>query len=238
MIAALAIAQSRTTIAVAALNVFLVVLVPGLRNVGIKRTRMLASALVIGIVLFLALAAASLLGFQEAEMLPHELSQRLTSIASFSRVDTYQGRQYTNSVAFKRWLATPGTFLRGEGLGAQVSYYDPVTRRPFDEGPFIDSVWATLAVKGGLVALGLFAAVLIAAFAAFVRAARRASDPLDRVVWWAIALAFPGLTLESTLMTNHLLAVPAVVATISTLVAVADLCVLQEARVGASGRGD
>lgn len=238
MIAALAVAQSRTTIAVAALNVLLVALVPGLRNVGIERTRMLAWAMVVGIVLSLALVTASLLGFQQARELPQQLSHRLTGIVSFSRVDTYQGRQYTNSVAFKRWLATPSTFLRGEGLGAQVRFYDPVTRRPFDVGPFIDSVWATLAVKGGLVALSMFAAVLIATFAAFVRAARRASDPFDRVVWWALALAFPGLVLESTVMTNHLLAVPAVVVTVATLVAAADLCGLHKTQFVASSRRD
>jgi len=237
MISALAMAQGRTAIGVLAINVVLIALIPGLKSVGIRRARMVAGVIVIGIVISLALVTASLLGYQQARLLPQELSQRLTSIVAFSRVDTFQGRSYTNAVAFRRWLATPSTFLRGEGLGAQVRYYDPVTRRAFDEGPFIDNVWATLAVKGGLVALGSFAAVLVAAFAAIVRAARRASDPMNRVVWWAIALAFPGLLLESSAMTNHLLAVPAVVVTVSTLVAAADLCAQHDVQPAGRSQG-
>jgi hypothetical protein len=227
MLAAMSMSQGRTAIAVLAMNVALVMLIPGLRGVGIERARMIVAALIVAAALAVALITASVLGYQQAKLLPQELSQRLTSITAFSRVDTFQGRMYTNAVAFRRWFADPGTVVRGEGLGAQVRYYDPVTRRAFDEGPFIDNVWASLAVKGGLLAVGAFAAVLVASFAAFVRAARRAADPLNRVIWWALALSFPGLVLESTAMTNHLLAVPSTVVAVATFVAAADLCALR-----------
>lgn len=235
MVAALVIGQTRTTIAVAVLNVFLVALVPGLRKIGIERWRMIVSAIAIGVVLAMALVAANLLGLQAAQTFPQELSHRLVDIVSYSHENTYQSRGYTNSVAFGRWLASPESFLVGEGLGSPLRYYNPVTHSPFAEGPFIDSVWATLAVKGGLVALGLFASVLVAAFAAFVRAALRASDPVRRVVWWALVLSFPGVVFESTAMTNHLLAVPAMVVTVSTLVAAADLCALPDVQFDESG---
>jgi hypothetical protein len=237
MLAAMSMSQGRTAIAVLAVNVTLVMLIPGLKAVGIERGRMLVGALVIAVALTTGLITASLLGYQQAKLLPQELSQRLSSIASFSRVDTFQGRVYTNAVAFRRWTADPGTFVRGEGLGAQVRYYDPVTRRAFDEGPFIDNVWATLAVKGGLLALTAFAGILAAALAAFVRAARRAADPLNRVIWWALALSFPGLIIESTAMTNHLLAVPAVVVAVATFVAAADLCALRRELPDEGGAG-
>ena len=230
MTAAVAVSQARTAIVVTALNVLLVFALPGLWRIGVRRWRMVAQLATIAVLLFAGVFVASLLGVRGAQKLPQELATRLAVVPSYSRASSFETRQYSNEVALGRWLATPGSFFVGDGLGSSLLVFDPVYHRPYNEGSFVDNAWVTLAVKGGLVALTFFAALVVAIFIAFVRAARASTDPGERLVWTSLALAFPGFVFATTVMNATLLIAPSAAVTLASFVAAADLCVLRGLR--------
>ncbi len=86
----------------------------------------------------------------------------MAALSSYSQVGSYNTRQYSNQVAQQRWLASPRSFLIGKDLGANMLVYSPYTHVPYNEGPYIDEAWLTMAVKGGLFALVSFAALVVA----------------------------------------------------------------------------
>lgn len=224
MIAAVAVAQNRVLMVTIILNVALVFVAPRLWKSGLRRRRLVEQAVVAMVVLVALFAAAAWLGPESARSLPMVLTQRLGEVLSYQEVGSYKTREYTNAVAFERWSNDTRTVLFGEGLGARFVYINPVTRRPATApGPFIDSVWMSMAVKGGLVLIASWTAALVACFAGLIRAAKRSPGAMERSVWLTCALCFPAFVFGTTAMTHHLLSKEAVVVAFATVVAAADL---------------
>jgi hypothetical protein len=223
MIAGIVAAQTRAQMAACLFNVILVILLPGMGRLGVRRWRILGSSALIVLILVIALAMAGSLGIRNASVLPQELSERFGSLISEGSGDTnYQIRRITVGVAMHRWQRDPVTIASGQGLGATIGIYAPGNPTPH-LNIWVDSVWATLAVQGGLIAMTTFALVLIGALVSFVRVARSPVDSLERLIGRALALSLPGLAFDSTFFTQHLLTTPGVIVALCTLLAAADV---------------
>lgn len=230
MVAATAVAQNRVLMVTIILNVALVFVAPRLWKGGLRRWRLVEQATLAVVVLVALFATMTWLGPESSRSLPTVLAQRLAEALSYQQVNSFQTREYTNAVAYERWRADTRTLLFGEGLGARFVYINPVTRRPAtDPGPFIDSVWMSLAVKGGLVLLAFWALALVACFASLIRAAKRSQGTVEGSIWLTSALCFPAFVFGTTAMTHHLVSKEAVVVAFVTIVAAADLSALNRA---------
>lgn len=222
MTGALVLSQSRVFLAAALVNCLLVWFVigrPGRQGARERvATTVIATVAVLTLVLVLLFAA----GVPRLQEVPSQLAQRFFSSSGLSQDGTLLVRQYTNDAAFARWGGNVGSLTRGSGLGTLMGFYSPYGRLAYNS-LFVDNVWAILAVKGGLLALASFAALLAVVFWALVRAARRAVLPLDRRVWRAVAVSFPVFLVSSTLFTSHLYGVSATVLTVASLGALASL---------------
>jgi hypothetical protein len=87
--------------------------------------------------------------------------------------DLLGARVDTVPLAFTRWISDPGVFLIGEGYGTQSETAGPGL--PTAEQPVIDSMPLFLALEGGVVAVVLFALLVVTTFRLAIRAARE--DP-------------------------------------------------------------
>lgn len=233
MIAATAVSQNRVLMVTISLNLFLVVFGPRLWSSGLRRWRLIEQTTLVVVVLLTLFGALVWLGPESSRTLPRLLTTRVVEVFSYQQVGSFQTREYTNAVASERWVASTRTFLFGEGIGARLVYINPATRRPATEpGPFIDSVWLSIAVKGGLVLLSVWSLALVACFASLIRAARRWRGTSEGSIWLATALCFPAFVFGTTVMTHHLLSKEAVVVAFTTIIAAADLSALSDERPG------
>jgi hypothetical protein len=237
MVGAVLLTQFRAVIAACVLNVILVILLPGAWRLGVRRWRVLGGLGLIALMLVVALVTAGSLGVRSATVLPQELSQRLGSLASGSSDHNYQTRQLTNDIALSRWQADPISIISGQGLGASIGFYAAGSSTSYDRTLWADNAWVTLAVQGGLIALAIFALVLIGAFVSFLRAARSPADPQERLIARALMYSLPGL-LFSSLFFSHLLQAPGLVVALCTLLAAADVvwCAQRDPNNGRSPR--
>jgi hypothetical protein len=222
MVASMMVSQTRAVIVACVFNVVVVILVPGMWRLGVRRWRILGIASLLTLLLVAAIVTAGSLGVRSAAVLPQELSHRFSTLVSVSDDTNYQTRLVTNEMAMSRWLESPTTVISGRGLGAPIGYYDPGSATPYDVTIFVDNAWATLAVQGGLIALAAFALMLVGAFVSFVRVARLPIDSTQRLMARALVLSFPAFAFESTMTTSHLLLAPGVVVALCTLLAAAD----------------
>lgn len=223
---AIFVSQGRVLTLVTVLNTVLVIFGPRLRLIKLNKIKMAIYSLLVAFVLILVGIVLLTYGNLFISTLFNESSARFTSVLSYSSDSSMLEkdllvRSISNQAAWKRWQS--GYILVGEGLGAQIDLYTPggaVAQR----GMFIDNLWATLAVKGGLLAVLIFSLLLITAFIQIYRAAKTYKDERMRLVWRSILFSFPGFIVLTTSFSAHLLMGPSVILTLSTLSAFATVC--------------
>lgn len=222
--AAVLVSQSRTLIVAAGLNVMLALAVLGFHSSSAARRRavvMLTSIVLASGVVF---ALASAVGLGQVTTLPRELGVRLSQLRDPGEVTSLQSRLHTNEQAIRQWTANPTSLVSGRGFDASIALFSAVNPVvPYRVSRIADNAWITVASKGGIILLLAFGWTLAASFCSFVRAARREDDGVVRTVWLVLALAFPMFVVESTLLTTHYPAVPAVVLALVCLTAASDL---------------
>lgn len=222
MLGALAVSQSRASIAAALLNCVLTWFAIGRRSPGEARGRVVETVFITLSVLVFVGALLFLANVSRVQELPAQLAERFSTITSDGQDLTLLVRQYTTAAAFARWRADAGSVTVGHGLGTLLTVYSPYGK-PALVGLFVDNVWAILAVKGGLLALIPFGGLIAVIFGNFVHAARRALLPIDKRVWRTLVVSYPLFLVSGTLFTAHLYATPAVVLAVCTLAAMAAL---------------
>jgi hypothetical protein len=151
-----------------------------------------------------------------------QLSGRFSTLDLAGSDATLLVRQFANGVGIDRWTADAGSFAVGEGLGTLITAFSPYGR-PAIDGLLIDNVWVVLAVKGGLVAILAFAALIGAVFWSFIRAAAKSASATHRQIWLTLACSFPIFLASTTTLSSHLYSVAPVVLTVSTLAVLASL---------------
>jgi len=222
-IGAVLVSQSRSLMVATAVNVLLVLLATDRRRRAAWRRLVRVFAVII-VVLGIAFALASATGIGGVNTLPHALGERLGELKNPMQVATLQTRLITNEMAMRQWVATPKSFIVGHGFGVKMGAYSGLSPQMAHRVVGrIDNAWLTVANTGGIVLLAAFGLTLFAAFGSFVRAARRDRDAVTRVAWLALAVSFPMFVVESTLVTSHYPAVPAVLVTLACLTAASDL---------------
>lgn len=220
--ASLLVSQSRAALIAAGTNVVLAFAAPSLGN-RLVRWRLAFGFVAVAACLVAVLFAASLLGSKGARSLPTQLTSRAGAIWNYSQDYNYRGRQRTNAVNTARWMRDSKSVLLGDGLGASLGNYVPDRVEPKYYAPFVDNAWVTVAVKGGLLGVASLGLLVAAAFVTIVRAARRTTEKVQRLIWRTLAIAFPVFVFESTWLTSHMLTTPSIAVGIATLVAAAKL---------------
>ncbi len=223
---AIFVSQGRILTLVTVLNTVLVIFGPRLRLIKLNKVKTAIYSLLVTLVLILVGVVLLTYGSLSISTLLDEFSTRFTPILSYSSDSSMLEkdllvRSISNQAAWQRWQS--GHILTGEGLGAQLDLYTPggdVAQR----GMFIDNLWATLAVKGGLLAVLTFSLLLMTAFIQIYRAAKTYKDEHMGLVWRSILLSFPGFVVLTTFFSAHLLMGPSVILTLSTLSVFATVC--------------
>jgi hypothetical protein len=222
MVAAVGLAQERSSIAAILLTFFLMVLYSLLRGAPWHAGMILKGIVALAFVTVLIVGGLYVSGSGRVRTAVNEMPARVASLTSPTKDAAWQTRVQTNRAAWSRWGESNQSRVFGLGMGSSLGLYTP-TGQEASTGSFVDNVWATAAVKGGLILVVALAGYLAACWGMFARAWRRATDELERTVWLTCTLAFPGFLFETTYVTAHLLFAPSVVVGFTTLTTVAAL---------------
>jgi len=215
MCAGALVSQSRTLLVLLALNIAVTGVVLWRTGRAGHVRRSFPAALAALAVVFAGWLVAGLVQFDAAANVPQQALGRIAVLTQFDSDPNYMTRSRTWDATIDTWTHDGQSLLLGRGLGAQLPLVSPygglvtwVNR--------VDNVWAVLALKGGLAALAIFAALLVCLQVVFVRAARHSARRHEGTLWSVAASCFPGLAL-TTLVTNHLLYVPGLTVVLVTM---------------------
>jgi len=232
MVAALALALERSSIAAIFFTFLLMTLYPLLRRAPWNAGMILRGIVAIAFVAVLIGGALYLSGSSRVQAAVSAIPSRVASLTSPTKDAAWQTRAQTNKAAWAQWGESDQTRVVGLGMGSNLGLYTP-SGQEASTGSFVDNVWATAAVKGGLILVVALAGYLVACWGVFARAWRRATDEFERTVWLTCTLAFPGFLFETTYVTAHLLFTPSVVVGFTTLATVAALAKPKQVHSGA-----
>lgn len=225
MLLSLIISQGRVLIACTILNALLVLLGPRLGSVNLGKLRNVFYICLIALVIIGAGAVLVGYGMPQAQELTSYFFDRFMPILNYGTnysllEDDLRVRGFSNQSALDRWKRHSIVF--GEGLGARLDLYDPAGRIA-RSGLFIDNIWATLAVKGGLTAILSYGLLLIALFVQFYRAAKHCIDGRLRLVFRSLLFSLPGFIVATTVFSAHSHFGTAVVLVLTTMAAIATI---------------